>query len=67
MSVIVAAIGLTLVLVPSVDSTTRGVGISLILTVTSAWFIPSAAKQVVQQVAEQLPVDERSTTKLPGE
>lgn len=53
MSVLLLIVGLALVLF-SGDATTKGIGITLILTVQGAWFIPGAAKQVAYEVSNQL-------------
>lgn len=54
MSLFFGLIGLALLVVPGMDATTKGVGISLILTVAGAWFVPGAAKQVAYQVQQQV-------------
>ena len=53
MSVLLLLVGLALVLF-SGDATTKAIGITLILTVQGAWFIPGAAKQVAYEVSKQL-------------
>ncbi len=51
-SVILITIGALFVLMPGTSSDVHAIGISLILTVSGAWFIPGAAKQVINQVHE---------------
>jgi hypothetical protein len=46
-------LGALLILLPTADATSRGIGITLIMTSSGAWFIPGAAKQVVQEVTKQ--------------
>jgi hypothetical protein len=53
MSVLMTIVGLALVLFTA-DPATKGVGITLILTVQGAWFISGAAKQVAHEMAEQV-------------
>ena len=50
MSIVLIGVGVFLIADPGLDATTKGVGISLILTVSGAWFIPGAARQVAEQV-----------------
>lgn len=50
MSILMALIGLALILAPGTDATTKGVGVSLLLTVSAAWFVPGAARQVAKEV-----------------
>ncbi len=53
MSIVGIAAGLILILIPmGVDTSLRGIGVSIIITVMNAWFIPGAAKQVVQAIDE---------------
>lgn len=52
MSVFFGLIGIVLVVYPGLDPTTKGVGISLILTISGAWFIPSAAKQMASAIQQ---------------
>lgn len=52
-SVLLLLVGLALVLF-SGDAATKAIGITLILTVQGAWFIPGAAKQVAYEVSKQL-------------
>lgn len=54
MSIIIALCGLTLILWPTTDAATKAIGISLLLTVSGAWFIPGAAKQVAYQIQKQI-------------
>lgn len=54
MSVILACLGFGLIIYPSTDSTVKGVGVTLLLTVSSSWFIPSAARQVAQEVKQNV-------------
>jgi UPF0716 family protein affecting phage T7 exclusion len=53
MSVVLVAIGALFILFPGTSSDLHAIGISLVLTVSSAWFIPGAAKAVVAQVQQQ--------------
>ena len=62
MSLATLGAGLALVLV-STDSTLRGLGVALILTVQGAWFIPGSAKQVATEVVQQ--VAENTTNGTP--
>ena len=55
MSVLMSLVGLTLILWPGLPAATTGVGIGLILTIQTAWFIPGAAKQVAHEVGKQIP------------
>lgn len=48
-----AAIGTALILVPYTDAPTKGIGVALLSTVSAAWFVPGAARQVVYQVSKQ--------------
>jgi len=59
MSVFFGLAGLALILDPATDSTMKGVGVSLILTVAGAWFVPGAAKQMAYQVVQDksIPTD----------
>lgn len=52
MSVLFAVIG-TLLILFSKDAAVQGMGVTLVLTVSGAWFIPGAAKQVAYQVTQQ--------------
>src|SRR5258708_34335653 len=53
MSIFMALVGLTLILIPGVNSGVQGVGIGIILAVQAAWFVPGAAKQVATEVVKQ--------------
>jgi uncharacterized membrane protein HdeD (DUF308 family) len=46
-------LGTLLILLPTADPTSRGLGVALLTTASGAWFIPGAAKQVVNQVTKQ--------------
>ena len=54
MSILFLFTGVFLVVFPGLDAGIRGVGIGLIGTVGSAWFIPGAAKQVATNVVQQV-------------
>lgn len=56
MSIFMTLVGLTLIVVPGLNSGAQGVGIGLILAVQAAWFVPGAAKQVAYEVSKQLVV-----------
>jgi hypothetical protein len=43
-------LGALLILFPTADATSHGIGITLITTASGAWFIPGAAKQVATEV-----------------
>ena len=58
MSCFVLTGGLVCLLWPTGDATVKGLGVGMILTVQSAWFIPGSAKQVAQSVTEALPMIE---------
>lgn len=49
-----ALLGAVLLLYPGTDVTSKGIGIALITTTSSAWFIPGAAKQMASEVAKQV-------------
>lgn len=53
MSIVFTLAALFLIVFPGLDATTRGVGVSILLTVVGAWFIPGAARQVVAQMNNQ--------------
>lgn len=55
MSLFVGGAGLALILVPGTDATAKGVGFSLLLTVSGAWFVPGAARQAVEAVKDSTP------------
>lgn len=57
MSIVACIVGLALVVYPGTEASTRGVGISIILTVVGAWFVPGAARQVAEQVQQQVTSD----------
>lgn len=63
MSVFFTLVGLFLIVFPGLDVGTRGIGIGLIATVSAAWFIPGAAKQVATNVVQQ--VQETTTPNQP--
>lgn len=44
------ALGALLIMLPTADATSRGIGVMLITTSSGAWFIPGAAKQVAVEV-----------------
>lgn len=50
MSIFFTLVGLFLIVYPGLDAGIKGVGIGLIGTVSAAWFIPGAAKQVATNV-----------------
>jgi uncharacterized membrane protein HdeD (DUF308 family) len=50
MSIVLIAVGCLFVLLPGTNGDIHGVGIMLVTTVSGAWFIPGAAKQVLSQV-----------------
>ena len=45
-------LGGLLILLPTSDATSKGVGIALITTTSGAWFIPGAAKQYATEVTK---------------
>lgn len=53
MSIVFTLAALFLIVFPDLDHTTKGVGVSILLTVVGAWFIPGAAKQVIAQMNGQ--------------
>jgi hypothetical protein len=53
MSVISTITGLFLIL-SSTDATTKGIGVTLIMTVNGYWFVSGAAKQVASEVVSQV-------------
>lgn len=55
MSILMSLIGLCMVLLTN-DASIKAVGITLILTVQGAWFIPGAAKQVAHEVSMQMSI-----------
>ncbi len=52
MSLFFGTVGLIMTIYPALDPSVRGVGIGILLTVTGAWFVPGAAKQVAYQVEQ---------------
>lgn len=52
MSLAMTGVGLALILFTN-DATLKGLGVSCILTVQAAWFIPSSAKQLATEVVAQ--------------
>lgn len=54
MSVICTMSGIALMLIPNLDATTRGVGVTLIMTVQGYWFVSGSAKQVASEVVSQM-------------
>jgi len=63
MSIVMDITGLLLVLL-TVDATVKAIGITLILAVQAAWFIPGSAKQVAYEVVKQ--VQKSTTAPLPA-
>lgn len=53
MSILFTGVGLALILLTS-DPTMKGLGVTIILTIQAAWFIPGSAKQVATEVTKQL-------------
>ena len=51
-SIIFIITGLLLIFF-SPDATTKGIGVGVITTVTGAWFVPGAAKQMAQEIIRQ--------------
>jgi len=49
MSILSTITGLCLVLAPT-DATTKGIGVTLIMTVQGYWFVSGSAKQVASEV-----------------
>jgi hypothetical protein len=64
-SIVLISIGALFVLLPQASSSIQGVGISLVLTVSGAWFIPGAAKQVLNQVQQSTPTAPTAPTEAP--
>lgn len=58
MSVVMALIGLILIIAPITDASTKAVGVGLIFTVSGAWFVPNAARQVIREVTQPLSTQE---------
>lgn len=54
MSVVMSLVGVALIIAPTTDATTKGVGVSLLLTVSTAWFVPGAARQIAAQIKQQV-------------
>jgi hypothetical protein len=54
MSIICTISGIALILIPGLDSTTKGVGVTLIMTVQGYWFVSGSAKQVASEVVSQM-------------
>lgn len=54
LSIVLILVGTAFVLVPYLDQSTRGIGVSIIITVMGSWFIPQAAKQTVDQMNKQV-------------
>lgn len=52
MSIFLLTAAMLLVLMPGTGPDLHGIGISLVLTVSGAWFIPGAAKQVLSQLPQ---------------
>lgn len=50
MSIAFLIAAMLLILFPSTPPDVKGIGIGLVFTVSGAWFIPGAAKQVLNQV-----------------
>lgn len=50
MSILFSIIGLILIILPVTDASIKAVGIGLLMTVSGAWFVPNAARQVVQEI-----------------
>ncbi len=55
MSIALLICAMMLILFPGTTSDLHAIGITTLLTVTGAWFIPGAAKQAITQVKEALP------------
>jgi len=53
MSLVATATGLALILAPT-DASTKGVGVTLIMTVQGYWFVSGSAKQVASEVVSQM-------------
>ncbi len=53
MSILLILVGVLLILYPGISQEVHAIGISMILTVSSTWFIPGAARQVLNQVQQQ--------------
>jgi len=58
-------LGAALILLPTADPVSRGIGVTLITTSSGAWFIPGAAKQVASEVTKH--VTQASDTRPPAE
>jgi hypothetical protein len=54
MSIVCTISGIALILIPNLDATTRGVGVTLIMTVQGYWFVSGSAKQVASEVVSQM-------------
>lgn len=52
MSILMTIAGLLLILLPT-DATTRGIGVTLVLTVQGAWFISGSVKQLAHEIVKQ--------------
>lgn len=53
MSVFLGIAGLILIIVPVTDAGMKAIGGGLLLTVSGAWFVPGAAKQMATQIMLQ--------------
>lgn len=63
MSILMTLVGLALILCPGLTAATQAVGIALILSVQTAWFVPGAARQVVHEVVKQTSIPLTSVPK----
>lgn len=54
MSIVCMIAGIVLILYPNTDATTKGVGIGMLITVQSAWFVSGSAKQIASEVTSQI-------------
>ena len=61
MSILIFSGGLVCILWPGADASLKGIGVGMLITVQSAWFVPGAAKQVAQEVVQS--VGENNATK----
>lgn len=54
MSIFFTLVGLFLIVFPGLDAGIKAIGVSLIATVSAAWFVPNAAKQVATEVKNEV-------------
>ena len=60
MSITTLFIALIIVIAPSTDASTKAVGVGMMLTVSGAWFVPGAARQMAQASSDQGVADQEN-------